>query len=107
MIVGNLVFLSALFNYQVCLRSCPLYHPGSIGFNISSGIPLMGQLMESAWNLDEKCRFKVLPLANDKPPCNPPAIEEQETDVPVSLGLSKFPIFMNFIFNLIISWHHI
>lgn len=73
------------------MRSCPLYHPGSIGFNISSGIPRMGQLLESAWNLDEKCRFKVLPLGNEKPSCNAPAvIEEQEADVPGSLGLSKF-----------------
>lgn len=74
---------------QVCLRSCPLYHPGSIGFNISSGIPRMGQLLESAWNLDEKCRFKVLPLGNEKLPCNAPVIEEQETDVPGSLGLKR------------------
>ena len=73
------------------MRSCPLYHPGSIGFNISSGIPRMGQLLESAWNLDEKCRFKVLPLGNVNPSCNTPVvIEEQEADVPGSLGLSKF-----------------
>ena len=48
----------------------------------------MGQLLESAWNLDEKCRFKVLPLGNEDPP-QPPVIEEQESDVPGSLGLSK------------------
>ena len=85
----NIYFLYLVY-CQVCLRSCPLYHPGSIGFNISSGIPRMGQLLESAWNLDEKCRFKVLPLGNEKLPCNAPVIEEQETDVPGSLGLSGF-----------------
>ena len=69
------------------MRSCPLYHPGSIGFNISSGIPRMGQLLESAWNLDEKCRFKVLLLGNEES-CNRPIVEEQESDVPGSLGLS-------------------
>lgn len=79
----------AFLKHQVCLRSCPLYHPGSIGFNISSGIPRMGQLLESAWNLDEKCRFKVLPLGNEESP-NPPVIEEQDSDVPGSLGLSEF-----------------
>ncbi|XP_068706016.1 E3 ubiquitin-protein ligase UBR5-like [Montipora foliosa] len=74
---------------QVCLRSCPLYHPGSIGFNISSGVPRMGQLIESAWNLDDKCRFKVLPYGDEKPPCNPPAFEEPDADVPGSLGLKR------------------
>ena len=49
----------------------------------------MGQLLESAWNLDEKCRFKVLPLGNEESP-NPPVIEEQDSDVPGSLGLSEF-----------------
>ena len=89
----------AFLNHQVCLRSCPLYHPGSIGFNISSGIPRMGQLLESAWNLDEKCRFKVLPLGNEESP-NPPVIEEQDSDVPGSLGLSKFYlVFLIFIFK--------
>lgn len=74
---------------QVCLRSCPLYHPGSIGINISSGIPRMGQLLESAWNLDEKCRFKVLPLGNEEASCSPPVIDEQDSDVPGSLGLKR------------------
>ena len=76
-------------DHQVCLRSCPLYHPGSIGINISSGIPRMGQLLESAWNLDEKCRFKVLPLGNEEASCSPPVIDEQDSDVPGSLGLSE------------------
>ena len=59
----------------------------------------MGQLLESAWNLDEKCRFKVLPLGNEKPPCNPPVFEEQETDVPGSLGLSRFHFMQSFTNN--------
>lgn len=71
------------------MRSCPLYHPGSIGINISSGIPRMGQLLESAWNLDEKCRFKVLPLGNEEASCNPPVLDEQDSDIPGSLGLSE------------------
>lgn len=48
----------------------------------------MGQLIESAWNLDEKCRFKVLPLGNEKTTFNPPPLEEHDADVPGSLGLS-------------------
>ena len=52
----------------------------------------MGQLIESAWNLDDKCRFKVLPYGDEKPPCNPPAFEEPDADVPGSLGLSKFDL---------------
>lgn len=87
------------------MRSCPLYHPGSIGFNISSGIPRMGQLLESAWNLDEKCRFKVLPLGNEKPSCNAPVvIEEQEADVPGSLGLSRFFLYRSLLILLNNYW---
>lgn len=48
----------------------------------------MGQLIESAWNLDEKCRFKVLRLGNEKTTFNPPPLEEHDADVPGSLGLS-------------------
>lgn len=81
--------ISIVIYHQVCLRSCPLYHPGSIGINISSGIPRMGQLLESAWNLDEKCRFKVLPLGNEEASCNPPVLDEQDSDIPGSLGLSE------------------
>lgn len=44
------------------MRSCPLYHAGSVGVNITSGEPKVGQLVEAAWNLGERCRFRLLPL---------------------------------------------
>ena len=59
----------------------------------------MGQLIESAWNLDEKCRFKVLPLGNEKTTFNPPPLEEHDADVPGSLGLS-----MSFLYTFAILY---
>ncbi len=44
---------------QVCLRSSPMYHIGAVGFTIGDGIPRVGQLMESAWTLNDTCRFKI------------------------------------------------
>lgn len=61
----------------------------------------MGQLIESAWNLDEKCRFKVLPLGNEKTTYNPPPLEEHDADVPGSLGLS-----MSFFFTHLLYLYH-
>eukprot|EP00794_Sanderia_malayensis_P011765 gene11765-12982_t len=45
---------------QVCLRSCPLYYPGAIGFTAVNGEPKVGELLEQAWTITEKCRFKLL-----------------------------------------------
>ncbi|CAG7834599.1 unnamed protein product [Allacma fusca] len=46
---------------QVLMRVAPMYQSGSIGFTVSGGIPKVGQLLNQAWNLTDKCRFKVLP----------------------------------------------
>ena len=45
---------------QVCMRNSPLYNSGSIAFNISSGVPKVGQLINSAWNVTDVCTFKIL-----------------------------------------------
>uniref|UniRef100_H2Y8U7 UBR-type domain-containing protein n=1 Tax=Ciona savignyi TaxID=51511 RepID=H2Y8U7_CIOSA len=45
---------------QVCLRSLPSYHAGSIAINTSSGTPRVGKLLEVVWSLDKKCLFKIL-----------------------------------------------
>ncbi|RDD37597.1 E3 ubiquitin-protein ligase UBR5 [Trichoplax sp. H2] len=39
----------------------PIYNHGAIAINISSGKPKIGQLLESAWNMDDKRRFRILP----------------------------------------------
>ena len=46
--------------FQVCIRSCPLYYPGAIGFTTVNGEPKVGELMEQAWTIVEKCRFKIV-----------------------------------------------
>lgn len=45
---------------QVCIRSCPLYYPGAVGFTTVNGKPRVGELQEQAWTIAEKCRFKIL-----------------------------------------------
>lgn len=52
---------------QVCMKNCPMYQPGAIGFTISNGVPKVGQLLNAAWDLNDICRFKILtvgPQAN-------------------------------------------
>jgi len=45
---------------QVCMRNCPSYNSGSIAFNISSGVPKVGQLINAVWNMTDVCTFKIL-----------------------------------------------
>ena len=44
----------------VCLRSSPMYHIGALAFTSVDGVPKVGQLMESAWSLNDTCRFKII-----------------------------------------------
>ncbi|KAF4798084.1 hypothetical protein TURU_067051 [Turdus rufiventris] len=46
-------------NNKVCLRNNPLYHAGAVAFSISAGIPKVGVLMESVWNMNDSCRFQL------------------------------------------------
>ncbi|CAG2112429.1 unnamed protein product, partial [Medioppia subpectinata] len=45
---------------QVCLRNSPSYNSGAIGFTTSGGVPKVGQLLSSAWNITDSCAFKIL-----------------------------------------------
>ena len=45
---------------QVCLATAPLYQAGSIGYTCVGGIPKVGQLLNSAWNITDTCRFKII-----------------------------------------------
>lgn len=56
---------------QVIMKKCPMYQVGSIGFTVSSGVPKVGQLLNSAWDLSDVCRFKLL---NVSPPTNEKSI---------------------------------
>ncbi|CAH2068813.1 unnamed protein product, partial [Iphiclides podalirius] len=46
---------------SVTMKNAPMYQPGAIGFNMSSGVPKVGVLQNAAWNLSDMCRFKLLP----------------------------------------------
>uniref|UniRef100_A0A182T2U2 Uncharacterized protein n=1 Tax=Anopheles maculatus TaxID=74869 RepID=A0A182T2U2_9DIPT len=48
---------------QVCMKSCPMYQHGAIGFTISNGVPKVGQLMNAAWEFTKVCRFKLLSMS--------------------------------------------
>ena len=45
---------------QVCLSTAPLYQAGSIGYTCVGGVPKVGQLLNSAWNITDTCRFKII-----------------------------------------------
>lgn len=40
-----------------------MYQPGAIGFTISNGVPKVGQLLNSAWDLSDVCRFKIITVS--------------------------------------------
>lgn len=44
----------------ICLKNSPSYHSGAIGFTTSGGIPKVGKLMVSAWNITDTCTFKLI-----------------------------------------------
>ncbi|CAL8144298.1 unnamed protein product [Orchesella dallaii] len=62
---------------QVLMRVAPMYQSGSIGFTVYGGIPKVGQLLNAAWCLTDKCRFKVLP---GPPPTESKKYEPRSTD---------------------------
>lgn len=43
----------------MCLRNNPLYHAGAVAFSVSVGIPKVGVLLESVWNMNDSCRFQL------------------------------------------------
>ena len=49
-----------IFFIQVCIRSCPLYYPGAIGFTTVNGEPKVGELLDKAWSISEKCQFRIV-----------------------------------------------
>lgn len=49
----------SMFPVQVCLRNNPLYHAGAVAFSVNAGIPKVGVLLESVWNMNESCRFQL------------------------------------------------
>ncbi|VDP01562.1 unnamed protein product [Soboliphyme baturini] len=50
---------------QVRLRATPMYHSGAVGFTTVNGYPQVGVLMESAWTINETCRFRVVSHGSD------------------------------------------
>ncbi|XP_045510523.1 E3 ubiquitin-protein ligase UBR5 isoform X7 [Colias croceus] len=46
---------------SVTMKNAPMYQPGAVGFNMSTGVPKVGILQNAAWNLSDTCRFKLLP----------------------------------------------
>ena len=69
------------------MRSCPLYHAGSVGVNITGGEPRVGQLVEAAWNLGERCRFRILPFEQKDTHHNDDTLPHEFSKV--AMGLSK------------------
>lgn len=41
------------------MRNNPLYHAGAVAFSVSAGIPKVGVLLESVWNMNDSCRFQL------------------------------------------------
>lgn len=68
----------------VCIRSCPLYYPGAVGFTTVNGEPRVGKLVDKAWNISEKCRFKII-----EPGRSIPTKVEAKENMDVGEGVSN------------------
>lgn len=44
----------------VCLRNGPSFGDGAIGFTTKDGVPKVGRLVMSAWNITDTCTFKLI-----------------------------------------------
>jgi len=44
----------------VCLRNGPSFGDGAIGFTTKDGVPRVGRLVMSAWNITDTCTFKIM-----------------------------------------------
>ncbi|XP_037810400.1 E3 ubiquitin-protein ligase hyd isoform X2 [Lucilia sericata] len=53
---------------QVIMKKCPKYQTGSIGFTCANGVPKVGQLLNSVWDPNDFCRFKIINVTSV--PCN-------------------------------------
>ncbi|XP_075147167.1 E3 ubiquitin-protein ligase hyd isoform X2 [Haematobia irritans] len=49
---------------QVIMKKCPKYQTGSIGFTCANGVPKVGQLLNSVWDSNDVCRFKIINITN-------------------------------------------
>lgn len=48
---------------QVIMKKCPKYQAGSIGFICANGVPKVGQLLNSVWDSNDICRFKIITVS--------------------------------------------
>ncbi|XP_066269411.1 E3 ubiquitin-protein ligase UBR5-like [Branchiostoma lanceolatum] len=77
---------------QVCLRSCPIYHAGALAFTTVGSVPKVGQLLESAWNLSDTCRFKVLsPQKEETKSGKPEGVKETKSETKTDMGPPPSP----------------
>jgi hypothetical protein len=44
----------------VCLKNGPSFGDGAIGFTTKDGVPRVGRLTMSAWNITDTCTFKII-----------------------------------------------
>uniref|UniRef100_A0A6G1SD51 E3 ubiquitin-protein ligase UBR5 n=1 Tax=Aceria tosichella TaxID=561515 RepID=A0A6G1SD51_9ACAR len=49
----------------VCLKNGPSFGDGAIGFTTKDGVPRVGRLTMSAWNITDTCTFKMI-QSNDR-----------------------------------------
>lgn len=50
----------------VCLRNGPSFGDGAIGFTTKDGVPKVGRLVMSAWNITDTCTFKIIKTSERK-----------------------------------------
>lgn len=73
----------------ICLRNGPSFGDGAIGFTTKDGIPKVGRLVMSAWNITDTCTFKIIKPSERKPQGLQPQPIAHESKAPSSVNSSN------------------
>lgn len=73
----------------VCLKNGPSFGDGAVGFTTKDGIPRVGRLTMSAWNITDTCNFKIIQPTDKKTPQTTTTTQASETKSQVSQRIKK------------------
>ena len=77
---------------QVIMKKCPKYQTGSIGFTCANGIPKVGQLLNSVWDSNDVCRFKIMNVtsqSNEKSQISGTSSAPNSTNLTIDKEITK------------------
>lgn len=66
----------------VCLKNGPSFGDGAVGFTTKDGVPRVGRLTMSAWNITDTCTFKIIQPTDRKTHLSQQGLQMSEAKAP-------------------------